>query len=99
MDIQMPVMNGWEATKAIRLLENPHIARIPIIALSADSFESNQKMSLECGMDAHLNKPLDVDCLLKPWQRSYPSTNAYSLKKDRSQISSGCDPFLSIPSL
>lgn len=65
MDIQMPVMNGWEATKAIRLLENPHIARIPIIALSADSFESNQKMSLECGMDAHLNKPLDVDCLLK----------------------------------
>lgn len=65
MDIQMPVMNGWEAARAIRLLDNPDLARIPIIALSADAFESNRKRSLECGMDAHLSKPLDVGRLLE----------------------------------
>ncbi len=65
MDIQMPVMNGWEAAKAIRRLENPRLARIPIIALSADAFESNRQMSLQCGMDAHLTKPLDVAQLLE----------------------------------
>ncbi|MCI8660285.1 MAG: response regulator [Lachnospiraceae bacterium] len=65
MDIQMPVMDGWEATRAIRLLDNPKLAQIPIIALSADAFESNQKKSLECGMDAHLCKPLDIGRLLE----------------------------------
>lgn len=65
MDIQMPVMNGWEATKAIRRLEDPRLSSIPIIALSADAFESNRRMSRECGMDAHLTKPLDVAQLLE----------------------------------
>ena len=53
----MPVMNGRQATKAIRRLNNELLARIPIIALSADAFESDKRKSIESGMDAHLPKP------------------------------------------
>lgn len=65
MDIQMPVMDGWEATKEIRGLDDPRLAQIPILALSADAFESDEQMSIRCGMDAHLTKPLDVPILLE----------------------------------
>lgn len=65
MDIQMPVMNGRQATRAIRKLENKQLARIPIIALSADAFESDKRKSIESGMDAHLPKPIDVPVLLE----------------------------------
>ncbi|MCI9136096.1 MAG: response regulator [Lachnospiraceae bacterium] len=65
MDIQMPVMNGWEATKAIRKLENPMLSSVPIIALSADAFESDKQMSIESGMDAHLTKPIDIPLILE----------------------------------
>lgn len=65
MDIQMPVMNGWDATKNIRSLKDPAQSRIPIIALSADAFDSDRQMSIECGMDAHLTKPIDVPLLLE----------------------------------
>lgn len=65
MDIQMPVMNGRQATKAIRRLNNELLARIPIIALSADAFESDKRKSIESGMDAHLPKPIDVPVLLE----------------------------------
>ena len=61
----MPVMDGWEATKEIRRLEDPELAQIPILALSADAFESDEQMSIRCGMDAHLTKPLDVPLLLE----------------------------------
>lgn len=60
MDIQMPVMNGWEAARAIRGLSNPALAKIPIIALSANVFESDLRKSAESGMNAHLAKPMDV---------------------------------------
>lgn len=60
MDIQMPVMNGRQAARAIRKLDNPDLAHIPIIALSANAFESDKRKSLESGMDAHLTKPIDV---------------------------------------
>ena len=60
MDIQMPVMDGWQAAQAIRRLPDPALARIPIVALSANGFESDIKTSMECGMDAHLTKPLDL---------------------------------------
>ncbi len=60
MDIQMPVMNGWEAAKAIRGLQDPALAKIPIIALSANVFESDLRRSAESGMNAHLAKPMDV---------------------------------------
>lgn len=65
MDIQMPVMDGRQATEEIRKLENPLLANIPIIALSANAFESDKRMSIESGMDAHLTKPMDVTLLLE----------------------------------
>ena len=64
MDIQMPVMDGWQATEGIRALEDPDIANIPIIALSANAFESDKRLSAKNGMNAHLNKPLDIPVLL-----------------------------------
>jgi len=68
MDIQMPVMNGWEATKAIRALPDAGVSRIPILALSANVFESDIQKSREAGMDAHLAKPIDVSLLLRTIQ-------------------------------
>lgn len=65
MDIQMPVMNGHKAAEAIRNLPDPVNARIPIIALSANAFESDRRASIAIGMDAHLNKPMEVKLLLK----------------------------------
>lgn len=65
MDIQMPVMDGYHATRAIRALENPALAAIPIIAVSANSFEEDRRKALECGMNNHLPKPLDVQRLLE----------------------------------
>ena len=63
MDIQMPRMNGYEATKAIRAIEVPDGIRLPIIALSANAFEEDKKKSIEAGMDDHLAKPIDVQQL------------------------------------
>ena len=65
MDIQMPVMDGWQAAQAIRRLPDPALARTPMIALSANVFESDMRKSRESGMDAHLPKPLDVRLLLE----------------------------------
>lgn len=65
MDIQMPIMDGRQAAKEIRKLNDPILSRIPIIALSADAFESDKRISIESGMDAHLTKPIDVQQLLE----------------------------------
>lgn len=65
MDIQMPVMNGLRAARAIRELDDPKLANIPIIALSANAFESDIRASLESGMNAHLTKPIDLPLLIK----------------------------------
>lgn len=65
MDIQMPVMDGLTASAAIRNSNDPIISHIPIIALSANAFETDKRKSIEAGMDAHLTKPLDVEHLLK----------------------------------
>lgn len=65
MDIQMPVMDGLQATEAIRKLDNPAHAKLPIIAVSANAFESDKKASIEAGMDAHLTKPINIPLLLK----------------------------------
>lgn len=69
MDIQMPVMDGWQAAREIRSLENPALAGIPIIALSANAFESDVRRSLESGMDAHLPKPVDIPQLMEEIRR------------------------------
>ncbi len=65
MDIQMPVMDGRQATKEIRGLPDKSKASVPVIALSANAFESDRKLSLEYGLDEHLTKPLDIPNLLK----------------------------------
>ena len=64
MDIQMPVMDGWQATEAIRALPDPNIANIPIIALSANALDSDKRMSAKNGMNAHLKKPMNIPILL-----------------------------------
>ena len=65
MDIQMPVLDGIGAAKAIRALPDERAARVPIIALSANAFESDRRASLDAGMNAHLSKPLDVAQFVK----------------------------------
>ena len=61
MDIQMPVMNGYEATEAIRRLVRKDAAKIPIVALTANAFEEDRKKAIESGMNAHISKPLNVN--------------------------------------
>lgn len=63
MDIQMPVMNGYEATRQIRLLGTP-LSDIPIIAMTANAFEEDRKAALEAGMDEHIAKPINPDRLI-----------------------------------
>ncbi|MCB7321119.1 hybrid sensor histidine kinase/response regulator [Lacrimispora sp. 210928-DFI.3.58] len=60
MDIRMPHMTGYEATKAIRGINHPDALSIPIIAMSADAFSDDIQHCLECGMNAHIAKPIDV---------------------------------------
>ena len=64
MDIQMPVMNGYEATRAIRQLENKELAQVPIIAMTANAFQEDKQKALSEGMNGHVAKPLNVDALL-----------------------------------
>ena len=76
MDIQMPVMNGYDAAKAVRRLGDPAHAAIPIIALSANTFDEDKRMALECGMNAHLGKPIEPDRLYKLLQKFLGVTQA-----------------------
>jgi len=69
MDIQMPVMNGLEATRAIRALDDAALARIPIIAMTADAFSENVAECLSVGMNGHIAKPIDMKLVLKEIRR------------------------------
>ena len=69
MDLRMPVMNGYEATRAIRALDRPDAGTIPIIAMTADAFSEDVHKCLECGMNAHIAKPLDMRELLRLLQK------------------------------
>ena len=70
MDVQMPVMNGYEATKAIRALADPALAGITILAMTANAFEEDKKEALECGMDGFLSKPIVMEELLAALQKN-----------------------------
>ncbi|MCI8673029.1 MAG: response regulator [Lachnospiraceae bacterium] len=65
MDVQMPVMNGYEASRAIRALEREDANLVPIIAMTANAFAEDEKEALEAGMDVHVAKPIDMELLKK----------------------------------
>jgi CheY-like chemotaxis protein len=69
MDIQMPHMNGYEATRTIRLLDNPVKANIPIIAMTANAFEEDKREAYHSGMNGHLAKPINVRELMRMLMR------------------------------
>ncbi|MCM1523044.1 MAG: response regulator [Ruminococcus sp.] len=63
MDLQMPIMNGLEASMAIRALSDKQLAEIPIFAMTANAFEEDKQAALKCGMNGHIAKPIDVNIL------------------------------------
>lgn len=69
MDIRMPVMDGLEATRHIRTSEKPDARTIPIIAMTANAFDGDTQKSIQSGMNSHLNKPIDVDQLIRVLQK------------------------------
>ena len=64
MDIQMPVMNGYEATRAIRALPDAEKAALPIVAITANAFDEDRQNAAKAGMNGHLSKPFDMQQLL-----------------------------------
>jgi signal transduction histidine kinase/CheY-like chemotaxis protein len=69
MDIQMPEMNGLDATRTIRKLENPWAASIPIVAMTADAFSENVTECLNAGMNGHIAKPVDIKLVIREIRR------------------------------
>ncbi len=65
MDVQMPVMNGYEAARAIRTSSHERAASVPIIAMTANAFSEDIQASLAAGMNAHVSKPIDMEVLKK----------------------------------
>ena len=65
MDVQMPVMNGYEATREIRRLKNRKLAGIPILAMTANAFEEDRQEAIRSGMNGHVPKPINVDTLME----------------------------------
>lgn len=65
MDVQMPVMNGYEATMEIRRLADPSLASIPILAMTANAFEEDKQEALSCGMNGHIAKPINIEKLME----------------------------------
>ena len=70
MDVQMPVMNGYEATKQIRALNDPALAGITILAMTANAFNEDRKKALECGMNGFLSKPIVIEELIGTLQKN-----------------------------
>jgi CheY-like chemotaxis protein len=69
MDVQMPEMNGLDATRAIRAMEEPWRASIPIVAMTADAFSENITECLNAGMNGHIAKPVDIKLVIKEIRR------------------------------
>ncbi|MDE6660856.1 MAG: response regulator [Anaeroplasmataceae bacterium] len=65
MDVQMPIMNGYEATRIIRALEDPKKASIPIVAMTANAFDEDRKEAMEAGMNGYAAKPIEIEKLMK----------------------------------
>ena len=80
MDVQMPVMNGYEATKQIRALDDPALAGITILAMTANAFDEDRKKALKCGMDGFLSKPIVIEELISTLQRNLDQGSGVSEK-------------------
>ena len=65
MDIQMPVMDGYAAAKAIRALPDQELASVPILAMTANAFEEDKQAALKCGMNGHIAKPIHIGKLME----------------------------------
>lgn len=65
MDVQMPVLDGYGATRIIRGLADQKLASIPILAMTANAFEEDRQEALKCGMNGHIAKPVDVEKLME----------------------------------
>ena len=65
MDIQMPVMNGYDATRSIRALENKALSSIPIVAMTANAFDEDRKAAAECGMNGFISKPINMEDVIE----------------------------------
>ena len=75
-DIMMPVMDGYQATRAIRSLDRPDAKTIPILAMTANAFAEDRQKTYAAGMDEHLTKPLDTELLLKAIAKYTPEKKA-----------------------
>ena len=73
MDIQMPIMNGYDAAKKIRQLENSKLANVPIIAMTANAFSEDVKAALDAGMNGHIAKPIDVANMMQTLAKILPA--------------------------
>ena len=69
MDVQMPEMNGLDATRAIRRLDDPWASSIPIVAITADAFSENVTECLNAGMNGHIAKPVDIKLVIREIRR------------------------------
>ena len=76
MDIMMPVMDGYQTTRAIRSLDRPDAKTIPILAMTANAFAEDRQKTYAAGMDEHLTKPLDTELLLKTIAKYTPEKKA-----------------------
>lgn len=85
MDVQMPVLDGYEATRKIRRLEDPWRANIPIIAITANAFAEDRQRALEVGMDDHVAKPIDMAKLIPVLQKQLHKHDGEAEEKHFSQ--------------
>lgn len=65
MDVQMPIMNGYQAARAIRVLDDTVKASVPIVAMTANAFDEDRQLALEAGMNGHISKPIDITVLME----------------------------------
>ena len=75
MDVRMPEMDGLEAARAIRALDRPDAAVVPVVAMTANAFDEDVQRSLQVGMNAHLSKPVEPD-------RLYEALGRLAVRKD-----------------
>lgn len=71
MDVQMPRMDGYTATREIRTLSNNRKANIPIVAMTANAFDEDRRQAFECGMNGHIVKPFDRKAIVKAFNQVF----------------------------